>query len=147
MAQRTSNERWRANGYWASRARGILITEFPLVTKKEDGTSSRRADAVIIDSPEHCVADKPLSLRGENVTLIEVKATKLSPVLLGQAFIHAEILREDHKPGSLKTVVLCREADPRLLDLAISLGIEVEAIRPEQRAELDRRYRKATSRK
>jgi hypothetical protein len=145
MSHRKNNERWRVNGYWASRERGVLITEYPVVSSKSDGTSRRRADAVIIDSPDHYVADKPISLQGKKVTLIEVKATKLSPVLLGQAFVHSKIVLEDLKPKSLKTVVLCREADTRLSKLAETLGIDVVAIAPEERGKLERLYHQSIS--
>src|SRR5438093_12258645 len=95
--------------YWEM-VGGILIEEFPAV-RKGAGQAPRYIDGVIIRSQEKRIA-KPaeVSLRGEHVTVVQVKRGRLGMYLMGQALFSIDLMLP-FEPASVKSVALCEQSD------------------------------------
>jgi len=101
--------------YW-EKVGGILIEEFPAVRRSSD-RGPRFIDGVIIRSPERrAVAYDEVSLRGEHITVVQVKRGRLRMSLMGQALFSIDLVRP-FEPASVQSVALCEMDDTILRPL------------------------------
>ncbi len=76
--------------YW-EKIGGILIEEFPAVRKAAD-RAPRSIDGVIIRSQQRRIAEPgEVSLRGEHITVVQVKTGRLGMYLMGQALFSIDL--------------------------------------------------------
>ncbi len=109
--------------YW-DRVGGILAEEF-LAVRGSATASPRRLDGVIVLGGERRrVASEQLDVTGEDIIVIQVKATRLGMYLMGQALFSRELMRAFF-PRSIRTVALCAKDDSVLRPLAEMYGVEV----------------------
>jgi hypothetical protein len=112
--------------YWESIGR-TLIEKFLLVPRGVN-QGQRLADAVIIpNGPVRQVpaGQRSIALKGEDVTVVQTKASRLGMYLLGQALFSKQLLERFHEPGTVWSVALCSRGDDVLEPLAREAGIEV----------------------
>lgn len=101
--------------FWKS-TRGTLVEEFPVV-KASATCGPRWVDAIILPKGEHRTAHwKEVSLEGQDVIVVQAKASRLGMYLMGQALFSAELVKR-FKPASVRSVALCREDDSALRPL------------------------------
>ena len=91
------------------------------------GVGARWADVLIVLGTEPRLA-KPSeidTLDGEDVIVIQTKATRLGMYLMGQALFSRFLVEERFRARSVRSVALCRADDEVLRPLAERTGIEV----------------------
>ena len=95
---------------------GTLIEEFPAV--RGTATCGKRfLDAVILVNKETCIAHwREVSLKGEDVIVVQAKAMRLGMYLMGQTFFSAELIKR-FGPASVRSVALCNQDDSVLRPL------------------------------
>ena len=109
--------------YWQSIG-GILIEEFPAVTKG-DSNSRRLLDGVVILGAENRIAKaSEVDIEGKDIVVIQTKVNRLGMYLMGQAFFSRELIKT-FKPKSIKTVAICGKDDTVMRDLCKEFDIEV----------------------
>jgi hypothetical protein len=108
--------------YWQSLGQGILYEELAVADAVPGKQSRRLVDAVVVLGHESRVAGprRGVSLDGEDVVVIQTKATRLNPYVFGQALLSAELIRLRWTPASVRSVVICVEDDPELKPLVES---------------------------
>ncbi len=95
--------------YW-QRVGGILIEEFPAV-KLGPGRGPRSIDGIIIHGPEiYRKSWRDVEIRGQDITVVQVKASRLGMNLMGQAFFSMNLMSK-FEPASMDTVALCNQDD------------------------------------
>jgi hypothetical protein len=101
--------------YW-KRVGGTLVEEYPLV-RRSATCGQRLADAVILPKrPTRMAKATEVSLEGEDVIVVQAKATRLGLSLMGQTYFSAQLIKRFH-PASVLAVALCREDDSELRPL------------------------------
>lgn len=101
--------------YW-SQVGGTLIEEFPVV-RRTATCGQRLLDAVILPNGETRIAHwREVSLEGEDVIVVQAKASRLGMYLMGQTLFSAQLV-EQFKPASVKSVALCNRDDSVLRPL------------------------------
>lgn len=112
--------------YW-QRIGGTLIEEFPAVHRGKDH-GPRTLDAIILpNGPKRIAHWSEVKVEGQNVIVVQTKATRLGMYLLGQAVFSRELMKP-FKPGSVKTVAICTKDDSVLRPLAEAYGVEVVVV-------------------
>ena len=110
--------------YW-NEVGGTLCKEFKAVQGAETH-GPRTLDAVILpDGPRKKVSRKDIVLRDRDVIVVQAKAKRLSMYLMGQVLFSPILIKRFHKPRSVRSITLCKESDPILGPLLISLGKRV----------------------
>ena len=104
-------------GFWEDElgGQGTLYEEFRAVEEQRGVQSWRDLDGVVVlgDPPaistrgRHC-------LDGEDIVIIQTKATPLNPHLFGQALLSQDLIRMRWSPNSVRSVLLCTADDPEL---------------------------------
>ena len=114
--------------YW-NEVGGMLCKDFKAV---QEGKTRRTLDAVILpDGPKVQVHGKDISLRDQNIIVVQAKAKPLSMYLMGQTLFSAELVKTEEvtncfgSPRSIRSTALCKEGDPILRRLLISVGKQV----------------------
>ncbi len=102
--------------YW-NEIRGTLCAEFKIAER-------RKLDAVILPNGKDKEV-KNLPLNGQNVIVVQAKAKRLSMYLMGQTLFSAELVRRFYNPTSIRSIALCKKADPYLSSLLVSVGKKV----------------------
>lgn len=101
--------------YW-EKVGGVLIEEFPVVRRTAD-RGPRYIDGIIIQSDRRGTARcDEVCLRGEHVTLVQVKRGRLRMTLMGQALFSIDLVRP-FEPASIQSVALCELDDSVLRPL------------------------------
>ena len=104
--------------YW-QQIGGTLIEEFPMV-RASATCGPRYADAVILPRGEErriTGSDRAaILLEGEDVIVVQAKASRLGMYLMGQTLFSAELIRR-FNPASVRSVALCTEDDSVLRPL------------------------------
>ncbi len=102
--------------YW-EKIGGILIEEFLAVRKAAD-RAPRYIDGIIIRSQQRRIAEpgEVISLRGEHITVVQVKTGRLGMYLMGQALFSIDLMRA-FEPASVESVALCEQSDAVLQPL------------------------------
>jgi hypothetical protein len=104
--------------YWES-VGGTLIEEF-LMVEKSSTCGPRRADAIIL--PSQATLRLPpgqrtgIRITGQEVIVVQAKASRLGMYLMGQTLFSAELIRQ-FNPASVRSVALCTEDDSVLRPL------------------------------
>jgi hypothetical protein len=95
--------------YW-KQVDGTLVEEYPLV--RRSATCARRlVDAVILPKQPTRVANAvDVSLKGQDVIVVQAKAARLGLSLLGQTYFSAQLVKR-LRPASVRAGALCREDD------------------------------------
>jgi hypothetical protein len=117
--------------YWESIG-GTLIEKFLLVPRGVN-QGQRLADAVIIpNGPSRRVpaGQRSIALKGEGVTVVQTKASRLGIYLLRQALFSKQLLERFHEPDTVRSVALCSRGDDVLEPLAREAGTEVVTYEP-----------------
>jgi hypothetical protein len=114
--------------YWEEIG-GTLIEEFPLV-KGDTSSGHHRADAVIIPSwPKNEKGSRNATIIDEDVIVIQAKAHRLGMYLMGQGVFSAELITQQPKPKSVRSVILCTQDDVTLKEFLESYSnIEVRVM-------------------
>jgi len=95
--------------YW-ERVGGTLILEFPVVKQTRE-TGPRRLDAVILpNGPKTKASWRDVSLKGEDVIVVQAKANRLGMYLMGQTLFSAELIKQ-FEPASIRSIALCAKDD------------------------------------
>jgi len=123
IAQMSKREDPMIEWYWRQ-VGGTLIKEFPAYLKTP--TCGRRLlDAVILTNKERRRAKcTDVSLKGEDVIVVQAKANRLGMYLMGQTLFSAELIKR-FEPASIRSVALCHFDDSVLRPLLESYGMEV----------------------
>jgi hypothetical protein len=104
--------------YWEG-VGGTLIEEFSMV-RPSASCGPRYADAVILPNRETRRVGPGeragISLEGEDVIVVQAKASRLGMYLMGQALFSAELVRR-FEPASVRSVALCTADDSALRPL------------------------------
>lgn len=112
--------------YW-KQVGGTLIEEFPAV-RASATCGPRRIDAVILPRRERRRVPlgerSKVSLEGEDVIVVQAKASRLGMYLMGQAVFSPALLKH-FKPASVRSVLLCTQDDSELRPLLAPFEIEV----------------------
>ena len=112
--------------YWKE-VRGTLCKDFQVVRKGETW-GPRTLDAVILPEGRHRKVKKnKLSelIDGRYVVVVQAKAKPLSMYLIGQTLFSDLLIKRYYDPNSVRAVALCKEDDPILHPLLISIGEQV----------------------
>ena len=129
----SKNETPLIHRYW-KQVGGTLVEEFPVVSRSATN-SQRLIDAVILPKlPTQKVHWKEVSLEGQDVIVVQAKASRLGMYLMGQTFFSAELIRK-FRPASVRSVALCL-ADDSVLRPLLELypGMEVVVLPQESEA-------------
>jgi hypothetical protein len=114
---RANHETPLTRRYWEHLDEGTLYEEFEIV-RAEAGIRSRRADGVIVlGTPPRIAAPderRHVSLDGEDVIVVQTKATPLNPYVFGQALLSMDLIAMRWAPRSLRSVLICAADDPEL---------------------------------
>ena len=95
--------------YW-QQVGGILVEEFPAV-RAAAGCSPRYIDGIIIRSSQTRLAQpSEISIRGEHITVVQVKKGRLGMSLMGQALFSIDLMLP-FQPASVQSVALCERTD------------------------------------
>jgi hypothetical protein len=95
--------------YW-EKVGGTLLLEFPVVKGTKE-TGPRRLDAVILpNGPKIKASWRDVSLKGQDVVVIQAKANRLGMYLMGQTLFSAELIKR-FEPSSIRSVALCAKDD------------------------------------
>lgn len=99
---------------------GTLYEEFIVVSRaRKDKIQERRTvDGIVVLGGKFRIADRgerPKSLDGEDVLVIQTKAERLNPYVFGQALLSPALIRlGDWRPQTLRSVLLCAADNPEL---------------------------------
>ena len=114
--------------YWQT-VGGTLVEEFQLV-KRTATAGPRYADAVILPNGETRIArGVDVTLEGEDVIVVQTKASRLGMYLMGQALFSGELIRR-FNPKSIRSVLICSADDSVLHPLLEPFNIEIVVIPP-----------------
>jgi hypothetical protein len=115
--------------YWRS-VGGTLVEEFPLVRGSKTA-GPRYVDALILPNQALRIArPSEVNLEGEDVIVVQTKASRLGMYLMGQAVFSAELVLR-FNPKSVRSVALCSADDSELHPLlAHYSNIEVVVLPP-----------------
>ena len=124
--------------YW-KKVGGTLIEEFPAV-KLSKTTGPRRMDAVIIiNGPKKKASWRDVSLKNEDIIVIQAKAHRLGMYLMGQTLFSAQLMKR-FKPASIRSVALCNKGYSVLRPLLERYkGMEVVVMGNNRKRRQDRR--------
>ena len=96
--------------YW-EQVGGTLAEEFYAVYRSETN-GPRRIDAVIIpDGPKQRVSQDEVSLDGEDIIVVQAKASRLGIYVLGQAVFSPKLIKRNHNPASIQSIDLVKKYD------------------------------------
>jgi hypothetical protein len=141
---RTNHEVRLTRAYWERLGEGTLHEDFGLV-RAEPGIRARRVDGVVVlgTPPRIASSDerRHQSLDGQDVIVIQTKATLLNPYVFGQALLSMDLITMRWAPRSLRSVLICAADDPELHPLVEAfpqLEISIEPAAKMQRFGLPR---------
>jgi hypothetical protein len=101
--------------YW-NQVGGTLVEEFPAVFPTPT-CGQRLLDAVILPKRETRIARwREVALEGEDLIVVQAKASRLGMYLMGQTFFSAQLMKRFH-PTSIRSVALCAADDSVLRPL------------------------------
>jgi hypothetical protein len=102
--------------FWKSLGQGTLYEEFSIVTAQRGVQSARVVDGLVVlgEQPRIAARRERRSLDGEDVVVIQTKATRLNTAVFGQALLSPELIRMRWAPRSIRSVLLCTADDPEL---------------------------------
>jgi hypothetical protein len=102
--------------FWNALGEGTLYEEFSIVTAQRGVQSWRGVDGLVVlgERPRVAARREKRSLDGEDVVVIQTKATRLNPAIFGQALLSPELIRMRWTPRSIRSVLLCTADDPQL---------------------------------
>lgn len=114
--------------YWR-RVGGTLIEEFPVV-RRTATCGQRVVDAIILPQGEtrrlQGIERNSVSLVGQDVVVVQAKASRLGMYLMGQALFSAELVRQ-LGAASVRSIALCTKGDSALEPL-LKLYPQVEVV-------------------
>lgn len=119
--------------FWESLREGTLYEEFSVVTAQRGVQSPRAVDGlVVLSQPRRIAANSERrSLDGEDVVVIQTKATRLNTAVFGQALLSPELIRLRWTPRSIRSVLLCTADDPELRPYVDAFSqVEVHVVEP-----------------
>ena len=96
--------------YW-SQVGGTLVEEFPL-TPRSDTAGGRWVDGLILpDGPNRMAKTEEVDVDGQEVVLVQTKATRLGMYLMGQAVFSQQLMIRTYSPRRVISVALCTKDD------------------------------------
>lgn len=113
---------------WWEGTGGRICEEYPLTPTIPGRQARRRVDAlVVLNQPSAWVDDcrdfGPTD--GEDLIVVQAKASRLAMPLLGQAIFSPILARSNLHPASVRSVLLCTGSDDDLAPIAAEHGVEV----------------------
>ena len=94
---------------------GTLYEEFQAVEEQRGLQSRRNLDGVVVlGDPSGIRTRGRRCLDGENIVIIQTKATPLNPYVVGQALLSQDLIQMRWSPNSVRSVLLCTADDPEL---------------------------------
>ena len=97
------------HAYW-ERVGGTLIEEYPAVQPSAT-CGARRIDAIILPNGEpRRIRGQQVPLQGQDVDVVQAKASRLGMYLMGQVVFSAELIRR-FGPRSIRSIALCTQDD------------------------------------
>jgi len=125
----TNHETPLTRAYWQRLGEGTLYEEFGVV-RAGAGTRPRRVDGVVVLGTPPRIASRDergrLSLDGQDVIVIQTKATPLNPYVFGQALLSMDLIRMQWAPRSLRSVLICAADDLELRPIVEGFsGLEI----------------------
>jgi hypothetical protein len=96
--------------------KGTLYEEFRAVQEVRGVQSWRALDGMVVlgDPDGVVVSGGRRCLDGEDVVVIQTKATPLNPYVFGQALLSKDLIRQRWAPRSIRSILLCTDDDPEL---------------------------------
>jgi hypothetical protein len=111
--------------YW-EQVGGTLIEEF-LAVRRTKANGPRLLDAVILPKGEKRIAHwRDVSIEGEDVIVVQAKASRLGMYLMGQAVFSVDLIKR-FGPASVRSIALCRAGDA-VLEPFLKRYPEVEVV-------------------
>ena len=111
----SKNETPMIRWYW-NQIGGTLVEEFPAVCRTAL-CGQRLLDAIILPKRDTRIAQwREVSLEGEEVIVVQAKASRLGMYLMGQTFFSAQLV-QCFRPASVHSVALCTADDSVLRPL------------------------------
>ncbi len=104
---------------------GTLIEEFPAVLKGKNNSQRLMDGVIILDTETKIASWKDISLKNQNIIVIQTKAHRLGMYLMGQAFFSKELMKK-FEPKSIRSVIVCTKDDSVMRPLAEQFGLEVK---------------------
>ena len=81
-----------------------MIEEFPVVSRTPN-RGQRLVDAIILPKKStHIAKGREVSLEGEDVIVVQAKASRLGMYLMGQAYFSAELIKRFRPASILSTM-------------------------------------------
>ncbi len=104
---------------------GTLIEEFPAVLRGKNNSQRLMDGVIILDSETKIASWKDISLKNQDIIVIQTKAHRLGMYLMGQAFFSKELMKK-FEPKSIRSVIVCTKDDSVMRPLAEQFGLEVK---------------------
>ncbi len=99
--------------YW-EQVGGTLVEEFYAVYRS-DTNGPRRIDAVIIpDGPTKRASQDEVTLDGEDIIVVQAKASRLGMYVMGQAVFSPKLILKNHNSASIQSIALVKDYDSGL---------------------------------
>ena len=87
---------------------GTLVEEFYAVYRSE-ANGPRKIDAVIIlDGPTRRASPDEVNLDGEDIIVVQAKASRLGMYVMGQAVFSPKLILRNHNRVSIQSIALVR---------------------------------------
>lgn len=94
---------------------GTLYEEFRAVEEERGIQSRRELDGVVVlGDPPRVVPRGRRCLDGEDIVVIQTKATPLNPYVFGQVLLSKDLIRMRWSPKSIRSILICTADDPEL---------------------------------
>jgi hypothetical protein len=108
-------------------AQGTLYKEFPAVKREQGVQSPRWLDGVVVSGdPSDVKKHVGRSLDGQDIVIIQAKATPLNAHVFGQALLSQDLIQMRWSPKSIRSVLLCTADDPDLRPITNEFpGVEI----------------------
>ena len=111
----SKNETPMIRWYW-NQVGGTLVEEFPAVCRTAL-CGQRLLDAIILPKRETRIAQwREVALEGEEVIVVQAKASRLGMYLMGQTFFSAQLV-QCFRPAPVHSIALCTADDSVLRSL------------------------------
>ncbi len=104
---------------------GTLIEEFPAVLKGKNNSQRLMDGVIILNTETKLVSWKDISLKNQDIIVIQTKAHRLGMYLMGQAFFSKELMKK-FEPKSIRSVIVCTKDDSVMRPLAEQFGLEIK---------------------
>ncbi|MDD3534375.1 MAG: hypothetical protein PHR27_10180 [Candidatus Cloacimonetes bacterium] len=103
---------------------GTLIEEFPAVRRSKTNGARLLDGLIVLGGKKRIARPDEIEIAGQDVIVVQTKASRLSMPLAGQALLSAKLM-ERFEPASVQSVAVCTKGDSVLEPLLEQFGIRV----------------------